>query len=81
MIKSRRMKWARHAERIGEKSNAYRILVGEPEGEMPPRSPVRRWRIILKWILCWGGIEWIHMGQDKDHRWAVVNTVKNLRVP
>jgi hypothetical protein len=28
MIKSRRMKWTRHVERVGEKRNAYRILVG-----------------------------------------------------
>jgi hypothetical protein len=33
MIKSRRMRWAGHVERIGEKRNAYRILVGKPEGK------------------------------------------------
>jgi hypothetical protein len=32
MMKSRRMRWAGHVERIG-KRNAYRILVGKPEGE------------------------------------------------
>jgi hypothetical protein len=31
MIKSRRMRWAGHVARIGEKRNAYRILVGKPE--------------------------------------------------
>jgi hypothetical protein len=29
MIKSRRMRWARHVTRMGEKRNAYRILVGK----------------------------------------------------
>jgi hypothetical protein len=33
MIKSRRMIWAGHKGRIGEKGNAYRILVGNPEGK------------------------------------------------
>jgi hypothetical protein len=28
MIKSRRIRWARHVARMGEKRNAYRILVG-----------------------------------------------------
>jgi hypothetical protein len=32
MIKSRRMRWAVHVARIEEKRNAYRILVGKPEG-------------------------------------------------
>jgi hypothetical protein len=35
MIKSRRMQWAGHVARMGEKRNAYRILVGEPEGKRP----------------------------------------------
>jgi hypothetical protein len=35
MIKSRRMRWAGHVARMGEKRNAYRILVGKPEGKRP----------------------------------------------
>jgi hypothetical protein len=31
MIKSRKMRWAGHVTRMGEKRNAYRILVGKPE--------------------------------------------------
>jgi hypothetical protein len=31
MIKSRIMRWAGHIARMGEKRNAYRILVGKPE--------------------------------------------------
>jgi hypothetical protein len=26
-------------------------------------------------------VDWIHMAQDKDQWWAVVNTIMNLRVP
>jgi hypothetical protein len=43
MIKSRRMKWAGHVARIAEKMNAYRILVGKPEGKRPLGRPRRRW--------------------------------------
>jgi hypothetical protein len=35
MIKSRRMRWAGHVAQIGEKRNAYRILVGKPKGKRP----------------------------------------------
>jgi hypothetical protein len=35
MNKSRRMGWTGHVARRGEKRNAYRILVGKPEGKRP----------------------------------------------
>jgi hypothetical protein len=41
--KSRRMRWAGHVARMGEKRNAYRILVGKPEGKRPLGIPRRRW--------------------------------------
>jgi hypothetical protein len=31
ITKSRRMRWASHVARMGEKRNAYRLLVGKPE--------------------------------------------------
>jgi hypothetical protein len=43
MIKSRRMRWAGHVTRMGERRNAYRILVGKPEGRRPLGRPRRRW--------------------------------------
>jgi hypothetical protein len=39
MIKSRSMRWAGHVARMGEKSIAYRILVGKPEQKIPVGSP------------------------------------------
>jgi hypothetical protein len=51
IIKSRWMRWAGHVARMGEKRNAYRILVGNPEGKRPLGRPRRRGRIILKWIV------------------------------
>jgi hypothetical protein len=35
MIMSRRMRRAEHVVRMEEKRNAYRILVGKPEGKRP----------------------------------------------
>jgi hypothetical protein len=43
IIKSRRMRWAGHVACMGEKRNAYRILVGKPEGKRPLGRPRCRW--------------------------------------
>jgi hypothetical protein len=43
IIKSRRMRWATHVARMGEKRNAYRLLVGKPEGKRPLGRPRSRW--------------------------------------
>jgi hypothetical protein len=42
IIKSRRMRWAGHIARMGEKRTAYRLLVRKPEGKRPLRRPRRR---------------------------------------
>jgi hypothetical protein len=84
MIKSRRMRWAGHVARIGEKRNAYRILVGKPEGKRPRGRPRRRWvdntKIDLR-EMGWDGMDWTDLAQDRDQRRALVNTVMNLQVP
>jgi hypothetical protein len=69
---------------MGEKRNAYRILVGKPEGKRPLRKPRRRWEDDIEMDLReigWGGMNWIDPAQDRDQRKALVNTVMNLRVP
>jgi hypothetical protein len=43
MMKSRKMRWAGHVARTGAKTNAYRILVGKPEGKRPLARPRCRW--------------------------------------
>jgi hypothetical protein len=43
IIKSRRMRWAGHVERMGEKRNVYRLLVGRPEGKRPLGRSRLRW--------------------------------------
>jgi hypothetical protein len=43
MIMTTRMRWAGHVARMGETRNAYRILVGKPEGKRLLGRPRRRW--------------------------------------
>jgi hypothetical protein len=43
VIKSSRMRWARHVARMGEGRGVYRVLVGRPEGKRPLERPRRRW--------------------------------------
>jgi hypothetical protein len=84
MIKSRRMRWAGHVARMGEKRPAYRILVGYPEGKRPLERPRRRWEDNIIMDLRetgWDGMDWIDLAQDRDQWTALVNTVMNLRVP
>jgi hypothetical protein len=71
---------------VGEKMNAYRILVGQPEGKRPLGRPrhTRRWVDNIKMDLReigWGGMDWIDLAQDRDQCRALVNTVMNLRGP
>jgi hypothetical protein len=70
--------------RMGEKRNAYRILVGKPEGRRPLGRPRRRWVDNIKMghrEIGRDGLDWIDLAQCRDHWRALVNTVMNLRVP
>ncbi|KAJ4446083.1 hypothetical protein ANN_12775 [Periplaneta americana] len=70
-IKSRRLRWAGHVARMGESRNAYRVLVGRPEGKGPLGRPRRRWEDNIKMDLREVGYDdrgWINLAQDRD-RW------------
>jgi hypothetical protein len=56
MIKSRRMRWAGHVARMGEKRNVYRLLLGKPEGKRPLGRPRRRWMDNIKMDLLEIGV-------------------------
>jgi hypothetical protein len=84
ITKSRRMRWARHVARMGEKRNVYRLLVGKSELKRPLGRPRRRWIDNIKMDLLKIGlnvVDWIGLAQDR-YRWrALVNSVMKLRVP
>jgi hypothetical protein len=75
---------ARNVARMGEKRNAYRLLVGKPEGRRPLGRPRRRWVDNIRVDLVevgWGDVDWIGLARDRDRWRALVNSVLNLRVP
>jgi hypothetical protein len=68
----------------GEKRNAYRLLVGKPEGKRPLGRPRCRWVDNIRLDLGkvgWGDVDWIGLAQDRNRWRALVNSVFNLRVP
>jgi len=48
MTKSRRLRWAGHVARTGEKRGVQSVLVGKPEGKIPLGRPRRRWEDNIK---------------------------------
>ena len=84
VIKSRRLRWAWHVARMGEKRSVYSVLMGKPEGRSPLGRPRHRWEDNIKMDLqevgC-GGVDWIELAQDRDGWRALVKAAMNLRVP
>jgi hypothetical protein len=84
MTKSRRMRLAGYVTHMGAKRNAYRILVGKPEGKRPLEGPGHSQEDNIKMDfreIVGGGIDWIHLAQDRDQWQTLVNMVVNIRVP
>jgi hypothetical protein len=68
IIRSRRMRWAGHVARMGEKRNMYRLLVGKLEGKRPLGRLRRRWIDNIKMDLLEIGVnvvDWIGLAQDR----------------
>jgi hypothetical protein len=60
--KSRRMRWAGHVARMGERRNAYRLLVENAGGKRPLGRPIHMWAGNVRMNLvevCWGDVYWI----------------------
>ena len=73
MIESRKMRWAGHVARIGEKRGVYKILVGKSEEKVQSEDPGVDVRIILRWILrkwnvgIWTRSNWLRIGTGGGH--------------
>jgi hypothetical protein len=95
MIKSRRMRCAGHVAQMGEKRNAYRILVEKPEGKRPLRRPRHRWEDNIKidlverygldsprsgWKLVEGSCEHGNEPSDFIRCWQVSEELHNWRL-
>ena len=70
--------------RMVEGRGVHRVLVGKPDGKIPLGRPRRRWEDNIKMDLqevgegCGDRME---LAQDRDRWRALVNTVRNLRIP
>jgi hypothetical protein len=61
--------------------NKYKILVGKPKRKRSVGRLGRRWEDNINMNIKEEDMDWIHLTQDGDQWWALVNTVMNLRVP
>jgi hypothetical protein len=69
---------------MGEKRNAYRLLVGKPEGKRPLGRPRCRCVDHIRMDrgeVGWGDVDWIGLAKDRNWWRALVNSGLNLRVP
>jgi hypothetical protein len=75
-IKSRRMRWAGHVARKGDKKNAYGILVRNLEGKRPLGKPRRRWLDNIKMDVR----DWIDLAQEgtSEHDYKPSGSIKYL---
>ena len=76
VVKSRRMRWARHVARMGQDRGVHRVLVGKPEGKSHWGDQDVDRRIILRWIFrklegvvgtVWS---WLRIGTGGVHLWV-----------
>jgi hypothetical protein len=69
---------------MGEKKDAYRLLVGTPREKSPLGRPRRKWLDNIRTDLGevgWGDVDWIGLAQDRNRWRALMNSVLNLRIP
>ena len=83
VTKSRRIGWAGHVARMGDRRGICRVLVGKPEGKRSLGTPRHRWEDIkmdLQKVGC-GDMGWIELAQNRDRWRALESAVMNLRLP
>jgi hypothetical protein len=68
---------------MGERRNAYNVLVRKFEGKKPLSKPKNICEDDIRIDLRetgWEAVDWMHLAQDRDQWQALVNTVTNLQV-
>ena len=84
VVKSRRMRWAGHVARMGEDRGVHRVLMGKPEGKRLLGRPRHRWEDNIKvdvQEVGGGRGDWMELAQDRNRWRALVDTVRDCRVP
>jgi hypothetical protein len=80
MIKLRRISWAGHIAHMGEMRNAYKILIGNPQGKRPLGGSGNRWDLILKWILR-NSVGWCGFGSSGSGQGPVAGSCEHGNEP
>ena len=68
----RKIRWAGHVARMGDRRGVYRVLVGKPEGKSPLGRPRRRWKYLDRslgsgMLGAWTGSSWLRIGTGGVH--------------
>jgi hypothetical protein len=66
MIKSKRIRWAGHVTRTGEKRNVYRILLGKPEDQGVGGWTIIKWMLERQDGMVWIGLTWLRIGTSGE---------------
>ena len=83
IVKSRRLRWARHVTRMVNERGAWKLLVGKPEEKRPIGRPRMRWENNIKHdlrALDYSGDDWKSLAEDREVCRAYVHAAINLRV-
>jgi hypothetical protein len=69
---------------MGEMRDEYNILVRKPKAKRPLGRIKRGCEVNIRMDFREIGqefVDWMHLTQDSNQWWALVNTVMNFRVP
>lgn len=78
------MRLTGHLAHTVEKRHAYTVLVEKPEGMRRLGRLEHRWEDNVKINhkdIGWEGVNWIHLAEDRDKWWDLVNMIMNRQIP